>query len=45
MYLLAKPKNEDHVSCLADSTLLRGGGLEIFPSLRAYIEGESSEFL
>ena len=39
MNLLAKPVNEDHVSCLADSILLRGGELGIFPILKAYIEG------
>ena len=43
---MAKPKNEDHVSCLADSHLTweGGGGLGIHLGLRAYIERKNSEF-
>ena len=41
MYLVAKQKNEDHVSCLAHSHLVYGGRLGIFLSPRAHIERES----
>ena len=45
MYLLAKAKNKDHVSCLSrlasrlvENILIRLG---IFPSPRGYIEGQN----
>ena len=39
MYLVAKPKNEDHISCPADSYLAWGGGWNY--KSRAHIERES----
>ena len=41
MYFVAKPKNEDHDSCLANSHLAQGGGSEFFQVQEPMKSGEA----